>query len=111
MSSTVFLVEGDTATQIKVTLTRADTGSVVNFSSGSASLTVRPRGSTTNSFSLSALDSGTNFENGIAVFPVLNNLVGATAGEYQGEINVIFSTGTNETVNELLDLTIRADFA
>ena len=111
MSKTVYLVQGDTGSQIKVILTRADTGAVVNCASGTCTMKVRARGSTSNSFTLTALDVGTDLQNGILIFSVGSNLASLTSGEYEGEVSVTFSGGTIESVYEAVQILVRDDFA
>ncbi len=111
MTQTVFLVQGDTGPNIKVNLTRADTGSAVNCASGTCTMKVRARGATSNSFTLTASDVGTNLENGILMFGVGSNLGSLSAGEYEGEVNVVFADGTIETVYETVQIVVREDFA
>ena len=109
--TTLFLVQGDTGPQIQVNLTRADTGSAVDCSGGTATLKVRARGSDTTLFTLTAANSGTDLQDGKLIFSVGNNIATIDAGSYEGEVNVAFSDGTVETVFEVVDLVIRDDFS
>ena len=56
--STINLVQGDTGPQIKTTITREDTGEVIDMSGGTVRLKVRKRGAATLSFTLTALRCG-----------------------------------------------------
>ena len=105
------LVQGDTAPQIKATITREDDGSAVDFAGGSCSLRFRAKGATTTLFTLSAVDTGTNFANGIAVFNFSSsNLATLSAGYYEGEIEIAYDSGAKETIYELLNFYLRDDF-
>jgi len=50
-------------------------------------------------------------ENGIAVFVFAEGDLDLDAGEYEGEVEVVFNDGTRETIYELIDFTLRKDFA
>ena len=105
------LVQGDTAPQIKATITRDDSGSAVNFANGTVRMRFRAKGSTTTLFTLTATDVGTNFENGIAIFVFgSSDLATLAAGFYEGEIEVTYDTGEKETIFEVLNFNLRADF-
>lgn len=104
------LVKGDQAPQIHATLTRDDSGNVVAFSGGSCSLKFRAKGTKTVLFTLVSPDVGTNFENGIAIFAFSGDQLEINSGYYEGEIKIIYSTGTVETVSKVLDFELRDDF-
>jgi len=108
--STINLVQGDTGPQIKVTVTREDTGAVVDMSGGTVRLKVRKRGASALSFTLTALDTGTNLENGIALFVFNTGDLDVDPGNYQGEIEITFEDATVETIYETLDFFVREDF-
>jgi len=109
--TTLFLVQGDTGPQVQVNLTRADTGSAVDCSGGTCTMKVRARGSDATLFTMTAANIGTNLQDGKLIFSVSNNLATIDAGSYEGEVNVVFSDGTIETVFEVVDLVIRDDFS
>tara|TARA_R100000426_G_C4816448_1_gene108630 strand:- start:862 stop:1194 length:333 start_codon:yes stop_codon:yes gene_type:complete len=109
--TTLFLVQGDTGPQVQVNLTRADTGSAVDCSGSTCTMKVRARGSDSTLFTLTAANSGTNFQNGILTFAFGNNLASIDAGTYEGEVNVVFSDGSIETVFEVVDFVVRDDFS
>jgi len=108
--STINLVQGDTGPQIKVTVTREDTGAAVDMSGGTVRLKVRKRGSSTLAFTLLALDTGTNLENGIALFTFNTGDLDVPPGNYQGEVEITFEDSTVETIYETLDFFVREDF-
>ena len=104
------LVKDDTATQIKATLTRDADGTAIDCSGGTVRLYFRAKGSTTILSTLTAADVGTNLQNGIAIFSFGAGDLTVDAGYYEGEIEIIFTDGTVETVYEILDFKVRADF-
>lgn len=104
------LVQGDQAPQIQAKLTRQDDGSVINFSGGSCALKFRAKGATSILFTLAAADVGSNFADGNAVFSFSGTQLELDEGYYEGEIEVTYSSGSIETIFEVLDFYIRADF-
>lgn len=104
------LVQGDQAPQIQAKLTRDDDGSVVNFAGGSCALKFREKGGTSVLFTLAASDVGSNFADGIAIFSFSGTQLNLDEGYYEGEIEVTYSSGAVETIFEILDFYIRADF-
>ncbi len=105
------LVQGDTAPQIKATITRDDSGTAVGFAGGSARMRFRAKGSTTTLFTLNAIDVGTNFADGIAIFAFgSSDLATLAAGFYEGEIEITYLSGAKETIFEVLNFNLRADF-
>ena len=104
------LVQGDQAPQIQATLTRDDTGAVIDFSGGSCALKFRAKGTTTTLFTLAAADVGGNFADGIAVFSFSNTQLNLDEGYYEGEIEITYESGAVETVFAVLDFYLRADF-
>jgi hypothetical protein len=104
------LVQSDQAPQVQATLTRQDNGAVVNFAGGSCALKFRAKGSTVTLFTLSAADISTNFELGIAVFSFSGTQLAIDEGYYEGELEVTYASGNIETIFEVLDFYLRADF-
>jgi len=107
---TYTLVQGDQAPQIQATLTRDITGEVIDFSGGSCSLKFRAKGSSVLLFTLAAADIGDNFSEGNAVFSFSGNQLDINEGYYEGEIEITYSSGVVETIFEILEFYIRADF-
>lgn len=108
--STINLVQGDTGPQIKVTVTREDTGAVVNMAGGSCVLKFKKRGGNSVLFTLTAIDVSTNLEDGIAIFSFGTGDLDLDPGNYLGEIEITLSDGTVETIYETLTFFIREDF-
>jgi hypothetical protein len=104
------LVQGDQAPQIQATLTRDDTGAVIDFSGGSCALKFRAKGTTTTLFTLAAADIGDNFLEGKAIFSFSGTQLNLDEGYYEGELEITYSSGAVETVFAVLDFYLRADF-
>ena len=109
--TTIYLVQDDTGPQIKITVTREDTGTAINVSGGSAKLKVRKKGSSTVSFTLTAGNVGSNLQDGVLLFSLDGNqLASIAAGNYEGEVELTLSDSSVETVYERVDIVIREDF-
>jgi|TARA_R110000765_G_C18468054_1_gene550744 hypothetical protein len=104
------LVRNDQQPQVQATITRQDDGSVVAFNGGSAKLKFRAKGATTLLFTLNALDTGQNFQDGIALFSFSGTQLDLAEGYYEGEIEILYATGKTESVFKVLDFYIRDDF-
>ena len=109
--TTIYLVQGDTGPQIKINVTREDTGTAVDVSGGSAKLKVRKKGTNTSSFTLTASDIGENLLNGVLIFSLDGGqLATIAAGNYEGEVELTLADASVETVFERVDIVIREDF-
>jgi hypothetical protein len=104
------LVQGDQAPQVQAKLTRDDTGAAIDFSGGSCALKFRAKGTTAILFTLAAADVGGNFADGIAVFSFSGTQLDIDEGYYEGEVEITYAGGEVETVFEVLDFYLRADF-
>lgn len=102
---THYLVKGDTGSQIKATLTRAN-GEAINCASPAiVKLYVRKKGTTTILFTLTgAVTTPTNE----VIFSFGSNLA-TLDGLYEGEIEVT-NGSLIETVYELVQIQVRAGF-
>jgi hypothetical protein len=105
------LVKDDVGVDLQATLTRANDGSVIDCSGATVTLKVRAKGKTTNLFTVTAGDSGTNLQNGIAIFSFVSGNLDQPEGYYEGEISIVFSDNSIETVFETIEMYIREDFA
>jgi hypothetical protein len=105
------LVQGDSAPQIKAVITRDDDNSIVDLSGGIVRLKFRKTGTLNVLFTIIATNTGTNFNNGIAIFSFNNdNLATLSQGFYEGEIEIEYEIGTKETIYQVLEFYLRADF-
>lgn len=108
MADTYKYVQGDTGPQIQVTITSAD-GTATDLTGGSVTLHFRAAGTTTVLFSrtLALLDA----TNGKAVLQWQTGDLNVDAGNYEGELETVLSSGLRETRYEILKFKIREDFA
>jgi len=103
------LVSGDTAPQIQATITREDTGAVVNLTGATVRMYFRKKGTTTTLFTLVSSSSG--YSNGIATFAfATNDLANIAQAYYEGEIEITYADSNKETIYKILDFYIRSDF-
>lgn len=106
-----YLVQGDTGTQIKVTLAREGSSEEVDLTDATVVLKVRKEKETSIAFTVTGVKVN-NVDNE-AVFILGNNMIDIDPGRYEGEIQVTFSSGglqTEETVYETINLFIREEF-
>lgn len=111
MATTFKFVQGDTGPQIKVTLTEEDTTAAVDLTGGTVTLHFRAAGEDTVLFSRPLYVSSGNAANGIAILQWDTNDLNQEAGAYEGELEVVRSSGLRETLFDKLKFKIREDFA
>ena len=111
MAEPIYLVQGDNRPQIKATITRSDTGLAVDISGSTTRLFFRKKYTTTVLATLTNVGTSDQAENGICLFVFGDSDLNIDAGEYEGEIEVVFDSGARETVYEVIDFILREDFA
>ena len=111
MATTFKFVQGDTGPQIKVSLTEEDTTQPVDLTGGTVTLHFRAAGEDTVLFSRPLYVSPDDAANGIAILQWATNDLNQEAGAYEGEIEVVRSSGLRETLFDKLKFKIREDFA
>lgn len=104
------LVSSDTAPQIKAIITREDDDSVVDMEGSTVRMKFRAKNTTIILFTLLAADVGENLANGIAIFIFNTGNLDIESGLYEGEIEITYPGGATETIYELLEFDVRADF-
>ena len=108
---TYYLVQGDDAPSIQVTLTRDVTGTVIDLSNKTAVMKFRKKGT---SAVLATLTNGSTAEqksSGVAVFSWDSTDLDIDAGLYEAEIELTDTVSDKvETVYELLEFRVREDF-
>jgi hypothetical protein len=105
-----YLVQADTGSQMRATLTRNDTGEAVPLTDCTVVLKVRERGPKVVLFSVfgQELTAG-DYLLGIVTFAFASNL-DELDGYYDGEIEVTYPGGAVESVYEIVRFQIRKDF-
>lgn len=109
-SDVIYLVQGDTKPQIKVTLKRED-DTAQDVTGATIKLHFRPALSTTLTFSLIGSFTGVDPSAGEVVFNFSAGQLDLDAGDYEGEVEVVYSDATRETVYEVIQFILREDFA
>jgi len=111
MAEPILLVQGDTGPQIKVVLTRQDTGLAEDITDATVSMHFRKKSVDNVLFSVVGQSTPDEATAGTAIFAFSNGQLDLSPGAYEGEIEVVFDTGTRETVFEIIDFDLRQDFA
>jgi len=111
MADKIKLVRNDTGPQIKLTLTNQETGTPVNLTGGTVTMHFRRVGETVVLFSRAAYINPSTAANGEAILGWATGALSLEAGDYEGEIEVVRSTGERETVYDVLKFKLREDFA
>lgn len=105
-----YLVKDDVGTQFKAVITRENDGSLVDLSSATVRMRLRAKGTTTVLVTLTSTASAGDAANGIAYFTFGSGDLDLTEGKYEGEIEATFTSGNIETVYEIVEFYLRADF-
>ena len=111
MAEPILLVQGDTSPQLKVTLTRKDTGLVEDLTGSTVKLHFRKKATTTLLFSITGQSTSDEATDGITIFAFSNTQLDLNPGKYEGEIEVTTDAGVKESVYEIVDFVLREDFA
>lgn len=105
------LVKDDVGNQFKATLTREDDGAAVDLRDATVVMRFRAKGTTSVLATLTSVTvSDEDKENGIAIFQFASGDLDVAQGEYEGEIEASFTDGSIESVYEILEFYVRADF-
>lgn len=110
--ATYYLVQGDTGPQLKVALTREDTGLPVDLSNATSLFKFRRVGTDTVLTTLTSVASTEDAENGVCLFVWNTGDLDIAPGRYEAEIEVTFNVGSGqtETVYEPIEFILREDF-
>lgn len=104
---TIQLVQGDTGPQIKAEITRE--GVAQNLSGATAVLRFRKKKTTTVLFTLNTISTADQLAAGELYFSFTAGQLDIDEGYYEGEIEIV-NSGVRETIYELVDFFLRADF-
>lgn len=110
MTDIYTLVKKDTAPQIQAYLTRENDGSAISFLNGTCKLKFRKKDTTNILFELVALNEGSNYADGVAIFTFSGTQLHHNEGYYEGEIEITQQSGKIETVYKILEFYLRNDF-
>ncbi|MFZ9066254.1 MAG: hypothetical protein ACO23R_02660 [bacterium] len=107
--SVIYLVRNDNNSQLKVTLTREDTGAQIDLRTATVRLKIKRKGTNAVLLTLTALEIS-DLENGEAIFNFDSTALAISAGEYLGEVETTFASGTIETTYDELSFLVRDDY-
>jgi len=111
MADPLLLVQGDTAPQIKVSFTRDDTGLAEDITDAVVKLHFRKKATSTVLFSLTGQSTPDEATAGTTIFMFSNTQLNIDPGKYEGEVEIVYQSGTRETIYEIIDFVLREDFA
>ena len=104
-------VQGDTGPQIRVALTNEDNDEAVDLTSATVTLHFREAGAESVLFSREFFINPDTAIEGIAILEWQEGDLEVEPGTYEGEIEVVRSSGIRETLYDKLKFKIREDFA
>ncbi len=106
------IVQGDSAPQLEVTLTRDDDGSVVDLTQMLVGkMRFRAKGTKTLLFTMNGFNPfGTKNEGKVYFSFGQPDLATLAAGFYEGEIEITYTFGKKETCYEVVNFQLREDF-
>jgi hypothetical protein len=111
MADPIYLVQGDTGPQIKVSFTRQDTDAAQDITNSTVAMHFRRKYSDTVLFSNTGQSTEAEALLGESIIVFTAGQLDIDAGEYEGEIEVVFNSGVRETIYEKIDFLVRKDFA
>jgi len=110
MATAFKYVQGDTGPQLRFTITEQD-GSAANLAGATATLHVRAAGETTLLFSRQLIFLDHSTSPGVAVVQWAEGDLNQDPGSYEGELEIVKSSGLRETLYDKIKIKIREDFA
>ena len=111
MTERIKLVRGDTAPQIRLTLTDEVSGLPINLLSTTVTLHFRAVGSETVLFSRPAIVNPDLAPTGVCVISWETGDLNQEPGDYEGEIEIVRPGGSRETLYDILKFRLREQFA
>lgn len=102
-------VAGDTGPQIKLTFTDEESNRPTNLIGATVTLNMRKRGTTQRILSRPLYINPETAEDGVAVVVWEEGDLNVEAGVYEGEIEVVRSSGVRETLFDVFVFNIRSD--
>lgn len=111
MATSFNYVQGDTGPQIRLAFTDENTSTASDLTGATVTLHFRAAGEETILFSRVLYVNPDTAADGEAFLQWQTNDLNQDAGVYEGEIEVVRSSGLRETIFEVLKFRIREDFA
>jgi|TARA_R110000744_G_scaffold96058_8_gene185545 hypothetical protein len=107
---TISLVSGDGVANLQVTLVRDDTGLSFNAGGADVNLRLRKKGSTAVLATINYANDASDPTDGRVVFNMSTFLTTADEGFYEGEVEVTFADDSSQTVYQIINFRVRAQF-
>lgn len=107
---TFLLVKGDTASQIKATITKDGTTTAIDLSTATTRLKFRKKRGTSVLSTITSTATAQDKANGIALFVFGAGTLDVDEGAYEGEIEITYSDSSIESVYEVIEFHVRDDF-
>jgi hypothetical protein len=111
MTDRIKLVQGDTGPQIRLTLTDTETTNPTDLTGATVTLHFREEGTDTVLFSRSAFINPDEADTGVCYIEWAEGDLDVEEGNYQGEVEIVNSTGVRETIYTILKFKVRSQFA
>jgi hypothetical protein len=111
MTERIKLVRGDTAPQIRLTLTDEVSNTPINLIGTTVTLHFRAVGADTVLFSRPAFINQDLAPSGVCVISWEDDDLDVEAGDYEGEVEIVRATGARETIYDILKFRVREQFA
>lgn len=111
MTERIKLVRGDTAPQIRLTLTDEVSGAPINLLGATVTLHFRAVDTETVLFSRNAFINQDIAATGVCVISWEADDLDVEPGDYEGEIEIVRINGSRETIYNILKFRVREQFA
>jgi uncharacterized protein YegP (UPF0339 family) len=111
MATSFNYVQGDTGPQIRLKFTDEDTDTATDLTGATVTMHFRAAGESSVLFSRELYVNPDEATDGVAIVQWQTGDLEQEPGTYEGEIEVVKSTGLRETIYEVLKFRIREDFA
>ena len=111
MATSFNYVQGDTGPQIKLSFTDEDSSTASDLTGATVTLHFRAAGDSSVLFSRTLYVNPDTADTGVAILQWQTEDLNQEPGVYEGEIEVVRSTGLRETIFDILKFRIREDFA
>jgi hypothetical protein len=111
MATSFNYVQGDTGPQIKLSFTDEDSSTASDLTGATVTLHFRAAGDASVLFSRTLYVNPDTADTGVAILQWQTEDLNQEPGVYEGEIEVVRSTGLRETIFDILKFRIREDFA
>jgi len=110
----ISLVSGDTLANLQISLVRDDTAAAFNINlgvAGTVTLAIRKKGTTAILTTITYDSGSSSLSTGFLQFALGPWLSAVSEGYYEGEVEITFDNGTQQTVFEHVTFRVRTQFS